>query len=113
MSVKLKQISLSRQVRRGCCGTPPKVLTHYLDACDQRAQDLSREQARQLYISVFNVIVEVVCDDLIAKCWRGWCLDNVYKPLAMLRVLSVSVNEKKELASLEAQMRLLSSYFLR
>lgn len=113
MSVKLKQISLSRQVRRGRCGTPPKVLTRYLDACEHRAESLNREQARQIYISAFNVILEVVCDDLTAKCWRGWCLDNTYKPLGMLRALSLSVKEKKEVEALEVQMRLLSCYFLR
>jgi len=110
--IKLKQVSLSRQVRRGRCGTSPKLLTRYLDACEQRAKDLSREQARRLYISTFNVLLDVVCDDLIAKCWRGWCLDNTAKPLAMLRVLSSTAKEKKELELIEGQMRLMSRYFL-
>jgi len=56
--------------------------------------------------------METVCDDLIAKCWRGWCLDNIYKPLGALRFLSETEQERKELAKLEAQMRALSYYFI-
>ena len=112
MSVKLKQTSLSRQVRRGKCGTTPKVLTRYLDVCDERSENLTREQARRIYISAFNVILETICDDLVARCWRNWCLDNITRPLGMLRQLSHNAKEQKELALLEAQKRLLSRYFM-
>ena len=85
----------------------------YFDICDHRASSLTREQARRVYLSVFNVLTETICDDLIAKCWRGWCLDNIGKPLSRLRYLSEGQKETKEIAALESQMRLLSSYFLR
>ena len=113
MSIKLKQMSLSRRVRNGRCGTKPKLLMRYFEACDNRVEDLTREQARQVYICACNVIMETVCDDLIAKCWRGWCLDNIGKPLNMLRRLSLNDCEKVEVLRLETQMRLLSRYFLR
>ena len=113
MSTELKQISLSRQVRNGRCGTKHKLLIRYFEACDNIANGLTREQARRIYVSVFNVIMETVCDDLIAKCWRGWCLDNIGKPLSMLKRLSFSESEKQEVKKLEAKMRLLSRYFLR
>jgi len=112
MSVKLKQASLSRQVRRGKCGTSPRLLTRYLDVCDERSDNLTREQARRIYISAFNVMLETICDDLVARCWRSWCLDNITRPLGMLRKLSRSKEEQKELVLLEAQKRLLSRYFM-
>lgn len=112
MNTTLNNISLSQEVRYGRCGTPANILMRYFKYCDDQSEGLTREQVRRIYISAFNVILETVCDDLIARCWRGWCLDNIGKPLKMLKEHSVTDIECDELKSLEAQMRLLSRYFL-
>jgi hypothetical protein len=103
---------MSIAVRYGQCGTCPKLLTNYLSKLGDVAHQFPRERKIEIYKSVLDVLMETVCDDLIAKCWRGWCLDNIYKPLGALRFLSETEQERKELAKLEAQMRTLSYYFL-
>lgn len=108
----LRDFPMSIAVRNGRCGTCPKLLTTYLSKCSSVAHQLSRIQKLEFYRSVLDVLMETVCDDLIAKCWRGWCLDNIYKPLGALRYLSETEQERKELAKLEAQMRALSYYFI-
>lgn len=108
----LRDSPMSVAVRNGQCGTCPKLLTNYLSQCSNAAHQLPRTQKMEFYENVLDVLMETVCDDLIAKCWRGWCLDNVYKPLGALRFLSETEQEQKKLAKLEAKMRTLSYYFL-
>lgn len=109
---ELRQYPLSKAVRNGRCGTCPKTLTQFLDTCGQAGTKMSNEQCRQLHIDVLDILLDTICDTLIAKCWRGWCLDNTYKPLSYVRVLSTSPEQKRELAQIENQMRALSHYFL-
>lgn len=112
MNTKISNYYLSKAVRNGRCGTDPKSLTRFLSICNAAADSLPRNRARQLQIEVMNLIMETVCDDLVAKCWRGWCLDNIYIPLQNVRKMSISTEEKHELFKLESQMRTLSQYFL-
>jgi hypothetical protein len=79
---------------------------------DEVARQLTGKQEIILHRRILDLLMETVCDDLIAKCWRGWCLDNIYRPLGRLRRLSATEAEGRELAKLEAQMRMLSYYFL-
>ncbi|RBP50653.1 hypothetical protein [Arenicella xantha] len=69
-------------------------------------------QQRQLQIDMLRIILDTICDCQIAKCWRGWCLDNVYRPMAYLRILSQSDQQKREVARIETEFRMLSNYFL-
>ncbi|MEO0368104.1 MAG: hypothetical protein AAF197_04875 [Pseudomonadota bacterium] len=109
---KLKDHALSRKVRYGKCGTPPDVLTDFIKAASRAAESMPREQCRQVHIEMLELIRETVCDSLIARCWRGWCLDHSYIPLAKVRQLSWTESEKRELMQLEKEMRFLSRYFL-
>jgi hypothetical protein len=111
-SNSLRDLPMSIAVRNGRCGTCPKLLTNYLNELRNVAHQVPRKQKLEIYKSVIDVLMETICDDLIAKCWRGWCLDNIYKPLGALRYLSETNQERKELVKLEAQMRTLSYYFL-
>ena len=108
----LRKYPLSKSVRYGQCGTCPKTLTKFLSACEDACEKLSAQQARQVQIDVFEILLDTICDCMIAKCWRGWCLDNAHRPLRNIRLLSSTTAEKAQLANLEAQMRTLSYYFL-
>ncbi len=109
---KLSEYPLSKSVRNGRCGTCPKTLTRFLTACESACQGLPPEQARQMQVEVLEIILETICDCMIAKCWRGWCLDNAHRPLRNIRLLSTTESEKRHLIKLEAEMRTLSYYFL-
>ena len=109
---KLSGYPLAKAVRYGRCGTSPKVLTKFLSACEQASSAMPNEQARQTQVEVMQVILETVCDCMIDKCWRGWCLDNAHRPLRNIRLLSWNDEQKADLAKLEAEMRTLSYYFL-
>lgn len=108
----LHQYPLSQAVRNGRCGTNPNTLTHFLSACEDACQCMSTAQARQTQVDVLEIILETICDSMVDKCWRGWCLDNAYRPLRNIRLLSKTPQEKSHLISLEAEMRTLSNYFL-
>lgn len=108
----LRQYPLSQAVRHGRCGTCPKTLTRFIDTCSQAGAKMPVDQCRQLHIGVLEILLDTVCDSLVDKCWRGWCLDNIYKPLSYVRVLSKSAHQKRELICLETKMRTLSNYFL-
>lgn len=109
---QLDQYPLSKAVRNGSCGTCPKILTQLLSTCEKVCGHMPAEQARQNQVEVLEIILETVCDSLVDKCWRGWCLDNAHRPLRNIRLLSSSVDQKAHLIQLEAQMRTLSYYFL-
>lgn len=108
----LHDLPMSAAIRNGKCGTCPTLLTNYLDKCSNFAKQLPLTQKREVYKNILDILMETICDDLIAKCWRGWCLDNLYKPLGELRCLSETEEDSWELAMLEEQMRTLSNYFL-
>ena len=108
----LKQYPLSKSIRYGLCGTCPTTLTHFLDTCAQAGTKMTGEQCRQLHIDVLDILLDTICDTLIARCWRGWCLDNTYRPLSYVRLLSKTPDQKRELVQLENRMRTLSYYFL-
>lgn len=109
---KLSSYPLTQAVRNGRCGTCPKLLTKFLSACEQASQSMPSEHARQTQVEVLEVLLETVCDCMIDKCWRGWCLDNAHRPLRNIRLLSASREQKAHLARLEVEMRTLSYYFL-
>ncbi|MEM7360858.1 MAG: hypothetical protein AAF431_17340 [Pseudomonadota bacterium] len=108
----LRMYPYSRAVRNGRCGTCPKTLTSFIDLCHETGLMMPREERRKLHLEVIEIIQETICDPLIAKCWRGWCLDNLDKPLAYVRQNSVTDQEKNQLAKLEAELRILSAYFV-
>lgn len=109
---KLDKYPLSKAVRNGRCGTCPKTLTRFLSTCEKVCQQMPDDQARQNQVEVLEIILETVCDSLVAKCWRGWCLDNAHRPLRNIRLLSGTEAQKNDLIKLETKMRTLSYYFL-
>ena len=109
---KLSGYPLAKAVRYGRCGTSPKVLTQFISACEQASSAMPPGDARQTQVEVLEVILETVCDCMIDKCWRGWCLDNAHRPLRNIRLLSATEQQKTDLIRLECEMRTLSYYFL-
>jgi hypothetical protein len=109
---KLSEYPLGKSVRNGRCDTCPKTLTQFLTTCEGVSQRMPPEQARQVQVDALEILLETICDCMIAKCWRGWCLDNAHRPLRNIRLLSSTEAEKAHLVKLEAEMRTLSYYFL-
>ena len=109
---KLSGYPLAKAVRYGRCGTCPNVLIKFLCACEQASQAMPNEYARQTQVEVLEVILDTICDCIVDKCWRGWCLDNAHRPLRNIRLLSSNDEQRAHLAKLESEMRALSYYFL-
>jgi len=70
----LKHNPLSQAVRNGRCGTNPTTLIQFINACSHAGIKMTSDQCRQLHIDVLDILLETICDTLIARCWRGWCL---------------------------------------
>ncbi len=81
---ELRKYPLSIAVRHGRCGTCPKTLTRFLSVCENACQRMNTDQARHAQIEVLGIILETICDSMVDKCWRGWCLDNAHRPLRIL-----------------------------
>jgi len=82
------------------------------DVGHRQKMQLCREAARNLYLQATHVLLETICDELIAKCWRCWCLDNIYRPLACLHKLNQTEEECRELIHIQTKVRVFSFYFL-
>jgi len=112
MSTKYRKQCLVQKVRQGKCNTPQSVLFDYLKYCEEQTEGLNKAQARRIHLSVFNVILETICDDLVARCWRNWCRQNINSTLSKVRYLSSSQSELNEYLALEKKMHLFTHYFL-
>ena len=78
-----------------------------------KAGDLAPQARRQEHIRVFHTLLETVCDTMVDQSWRWWCLDNIHHPLREIRALSLTEADRKETIRLEAELRILSHYFLK
>ena len=75
--------TLQKQVRYGTFPDDPNILESYL-----RSSELSSAYPKKLAKlssrKALNTLIDTICEDLIPQYWREYCLNNLYRPLALL-----------------------------
>lgn len=95
----------------------------YPDACHlvgdlfsrvvSRAATLTLIQQYRLYYFAYGVLMDAICDDLIARHWREHCLNQLYLPLSQMRGIAKRIDQTEHFKALELEANKLSHFFLR
>lgn len=85
---------------------------NYFYLTQMLAQGKSAAYQRSLYTRVYTNLIDVVCDCLIERHWRLYCLELVYVPLRALYELAATEEQRQDVQCYRQETRVLSHYFL-
>ncbi|TQV87133.1 hypothetical protein [Aliikangiella coralliicola] len=104
--------TLETIIRYGKQPNSPTLLYHYLRLGEQQAKTKSEFAERQMYLGMFNTLMNTICDTCVAYHWRNLCLDHVYKPLFLIERLIKTQADQRQVKQLYRELKTLSHYFL-
>lgn len=105
------RLRLRAAVRQGSDPDNPPLLLHWLDV--ERAAVSSAGLGAQ-WASLreqYRLLLDAYSDLLVPAQWRQLCLDNIHRPLQSLRWLVRDDSQRRELAQLEHELRVIAHFF--
>lgn len=110
--VGLRWLKLEALVRQGSLPDRPDRLREYIELYKDRTRAVARSDAIALHYRVYNLLLETICDVLIAKHWRCLCLDYLFEPCRALNQMTETREQAQEVRRLQSEAYSLSQYFL-
>lgn len=105
--------ALEKQIRYGYQPDNHCLLVTFVNLTLERVRDENSASKRlQLLEKSLYVLLETVCDTLVAVHWRRSCYDAMFQPLIQLERFSITEKDKYRARQVQREINTLSQYFL-
>jgi len=102
---------LRKKIRYGLEEDNPGLLSLWLSMEDSALSNNNPHDNWQSYCAQFNLLIDVLSDDLIPKHWRANCLNTIYNPLCSLQRNAINPQRLQQLNKLYVELRVVSNFF--
>ncbi|MEM7099155.1 MAG: FagA protein [Pseudomonadota bacterium] len=104
--------SLEEHIRFALKPDEPRLLSTYLDLCDEVVGEAPGRIKRYFYRRAYSVLIAAIEDETNPMHWRWLCLDNIYRTLQGLQRLARSAEDVREVQSCSFRMQQLSEVLM-
>ncbi|OUS26943.1 hypothetical protein A9Q99_17170 [Gammaproteobacteria bacterium 45_16_T64] len=103
---------LRGKVREGTEPENPLLIALWLNMENEGENEssLSIVTRREMYVAQFQLLLDVVVDDLVPGHWRRLCLDHIYQPLSSLKKISDGEHSEQKIRKLLQELAVSCRY---
>lgn len=115
--------TLANKIRYGSEPDNPGLIRQWLDTeknthlqedsifADLMLSNLAtNDRNRLIYLTQFRLLLDTICDELIASHWRECCLDHIYLPLRKFEKLANTSNLQSLVRQMHYELTMLTNH---